>query len=126
MHRVLSRGYATLAIDRTRRGASTKPSPGRRALTAQALVPQNIVAVAKATGLGGRRFGQVALTGHSTDPAALCRGLSPDDGHERDALARLAAKVVGERETAPGLLSSDPPVLGRLAAQLQPAFVDHA
>src|SRR3989442_3199366 len=51
--------------------------------------------------------------------------LRADHAHERDALARRAAEVVGEGELAPARDAGDLP-LARFAAQLQPALEQHA
>src|SRR5687767_12837419 len=50
--------------------------------------------------------------------------LRADHAHERDALARRAAQVVGERERAPARDAGDLPRAG-LAAQLEPALEQH-
>src|SRR5207244_9095198 len=56
--------------------------------------------------------------------ACVSAPLRADHAHERDALARRAAEVVGERELAPARDAGDLPLAG-LAAQLQPALEQH-
>lgn len=53
------------------------------------------------------------------------RGLDPDDGHERQALPRAAAEVVGERQPSSEGGRGQGALLGRFAAQLQPALEQH-